>query len=322
MKIEQISAISHATLTAFGGSPIREAIAPHSIMETIVNFFTFGGVRRANEQFYRQLYDELSSYCASLEPGDLLNKPFNFSFRTDHYRIEISRSQSGHIAPFVWHSQVNVTALKDDSPLSTEIPDVTFIRACEVLAVRAQHSNICRYAPVFTESGLKNFENLRIKALTLSGNMSSYASFKGSVLDWLTLKDMYIEATTFDNMQVHETLLIENVTAMGLSFRNVRVKNLELSQSQWRCCALDEFDINRGTFFCSHLVGCYGTRTRLLAVTAYETTLQSCSLIEPEFSSPFGLCERFQDSYIHEAYYTGLNGTRSQIENNVLIKVS
>lgn len=321
MKIQQASAISYATLTAYGETPLREATAPHSIIEMIVNFFT-GGVRRANERFYQQFYDGMSHYCASLDPDNLSSEPFDFSFQTDHYRIEISRTQRGHIAPLVWRSRINVIALKDGSPLSTEISDVAFIRACEVLSVRAQHSNICQYAPVFTESGLKNFENLCMKALTLSGNAYSYASFNGSVFDWLTLKNMYIEATTFDDIQVSETLLIENVTAMGLSFRNARVSNLELTHSEFHCCNLDGLDIKRGSFFSSHLIGCYGTRPRLRAISADETSLQSCSLIEPEFSSPYGLRERFQDSFIYKAYYTGFNGVRFPIENNVLIKAS
>ncbi|KAA6043278.1 hypothetical protein F3I35_16020 [Pantoea sp. Bo_7] len=322
MYIQQVSVISSATLTAHGGDPIKEATAPHSIIELIVNFFTFGGVRRDNERFYRQFYDQLSSYCASLDPDNLLNKPFDFSFQTDHHRIEISRTQSGHVAPLVWRSRINVIALKDGSPLSTEISDIAFIRACEVLAVRAQHSNICQYAPVFTESGLKNFENLCMKALTLSGNACSHASFNGSVLDWLTLKNMHIEATSFEDLQVSETLLMENVTAMGLSLRNARVSNLELTHSEWHCCDLDELDINWGAFFSSHLIGCYGKRTRLRAVSADETTLHICSLIEPEFSSPYGLRERFQDSFIQKAYYTGFNGVRFPIENNMLIKTS
>lgn len=320
MHIQQVSAISRATLTAHGEDPINEATAPHSIIETIINFFTFGGVRRANEQFYRKFYDELSQYCASLDPEHLSSKPFNFSFETDHYRIEISRTQSGHIAPLNWHTRINVSAIKDGSPLSTELPDEAFIRACEVLSVRARHSNFSQYAPVFTDSGLKNFENLHMKALTLSGNTCSYASFHGSVFDLLTLENMNIEATTFDDMRVNKIMLFKNVTGMGLSFRHVRLSCLELLHSTWQCCDLNGLQIREGFFVSSNLTGCYGRHTQWQAISAYETTLQSCSLIEPEFSSPYGLRESLEDSFIHKAYCTGFNGTQFPIESSVMMK--
>ena len=286
----------------------------------IVNFFTFGGVRRANEQFYRKFYDELSQYCASLDPEHLSNEPFNFSFETDHYYIEIGRTQSGHIAPLTWRTRVNIIAIKDGSPLSTEISDKDFTRACEVLSVRGRHNNFSQYAPVFTDSGLKNFENLHMKALTLSGNACSYASFHGPVFDLMTLKDMNIEATTFDDMRVNEIMLIENVTGMGLSFRHVRLNCLELLHSTWQCCDLNGLQVKEGFFVSSNLTGCYGRQTQWRAISAYETTLQSCSLIDPEFSSPYGLRESLQDSYIHGAYCIGYNGTKFPIENSVLVK--
>lgn len=322
MDIHRVSILCQTSLTACGEDELRRATGPQSIIDVVIDFFSFGGIRRSNERLYQQLYDALSQHCQQVNPEQLSSLPCCILLTEGCYRIEIARSDCSWSAQGKWHTRVTVSSLSDSATVIADLPDTQFVRACEVLSFRAQNGDNNRYAALFTSSGLKNFENLRLSMLRLSGDIYSFASFNNSVIDVLTLKDMRIEASTFHNLHVTEMMHAERILASGLSFCDATLNRLTLLQSEWQCCHLSRLQIQAGNFVSSQLAGCFGTNTCWRGITAEDTLLRYCTLIEPEFSSPYALDDCLQSSSVRGAYYTGIGGKKFLMDNDMPVENS
>ncbi|EAB2201759.1 TPA: SPI-2 type III secretion system effector PipB [Salmonella enterica subsp. arizonae serovar 13,22:z4,z23:-] len=199
---------------------IKEATTPQGLCQWIMNFFTFGGVRRSHEMHYQEVMKKLTSALLHINKNDFNSGAKIFLEDINGCTTCFSRgtpSDSGIDA------KVTIEVTKNGKTVTGQVYSKEFWNICRMLVLMQAHNIPLKVEnALLTPDGFMNLcgVDLSYKDLQgedLSGMDASGANFTGAKLCGATLDSVFLCNATFCGA---------NLSSATISFANMTDANL------------------------------------------------------------------------------------------------
>lgn len=167
-------------------SEMEKATSPRGILQYIINFFTFGGVRKDNEKMYMKLMESMANTLTNSVSEGLILDDINGCIVT--FTMPGMNNDAGDVTLEVRRG--NDVALE-------HIQKYTYVNVCKTLQFRRQF-NLIQLAPLTEERkmnlcgchlGNADLRGLDLSGADLSGAYLKNANLSGTDLSGSTLAD-------------------------------------------------------------------------------------------------------------------------------------
>ncbi|PAV07252.1 hypothetical protein CBG25_05115 [Arsenophonus sp. ENCA] len=237
------------------GSAMRDATSPRNILQHIINFFTFGGVRRNNEKLYTDLIDSMVSALQKWDTEEL-EENIKRSMAPE-FKLNNILGCSVSFTP-IERNVVKVKVCKGNDSISTKIPLGTYVDVCRTLKLRDE-LKIYQNPLILTEQGKMNLRGVDLSNTNLTDKNLSNADLSNADLSDADLSNVdlsqsnlfraNLQNTDLSNARLSQSIMIranlQDADLRGADLSNVNLSNADLSNA----------DLSDADLTCSNLSG-------------------------------------------------------------------
>ncbi|MFS1564261.1 MAG: pentapeptide repeat-containing protein [Candidatus Arsenophonus phytopathogenicus] len=245
------------------GSAMRDATSPRNILQYIINFFTFGGVRRNNEKLYTDLIDSMVSALQKWDTDELEENIKRLM--APELKLDNILGCSVSFTP-IERNVVKVKVCKGNDSISTKIPLGTYVDVCRTLKLRDE-LKIYQNPLILTEQGKMNLRGVDLSNTDLTDkNLSnadlSNANLSNADLSQSNLFRANLQYTDLSNARLSQSIMIRanlrDADLRGADLSNVDLSSAELSDADLTCSNLSganlyDADLFRTNLTCSNM---------------------------------------------------------------------
>lgn len=299
-------------------SAMHKASSPKGILQYIINFLTFGGIRRDNEKeyqiFVQSMADELSKtgYSRGGEfPEKIIMDDFN------GYKVEFSI-----LATNTSSERVIIEVSKNNLSELAEVPFEIFEKICNTLMFRREFS-IPQHGIVLTENGGMYLKDANFDGVNLAGEDLSYAELSNARMDeksnlfmanlsYANLKGCCLFGVQMNNTDLSGACLedivisggiMDNCTAVGANFKHARLTG----------SSIIECDFTRSDMKNTALMGCNISDSNL-----EYCDLSGANMLAAELNGNNFTRANLKKTNLNNSMLTNLNLTEADLTNTKL----
>lgn len=265
-------------------SVITKAISPKSILEYLINFFTFGGVRRANEKMFN---DIVESMINSLHSPD---EDFESVKDLRLYLDDINGCKVSFTSDEQNEDYITVEVQKNNYAERCSIDSQMFFDVCRTLMLRNEF-DIPQDPVILTDSG-----KLNLRGADLSNKNLAYKNLRNADLSDAILFRANLAGTDLSDAKLYNTDLsnanlsgadLSNSDLTGSVLYNANLSYSDLSYADLSCANLSNAtllsaDLSNADLSCANLFN-----ANLLGVDSSNANLTCAKLVNAKAEEDF-----------------------------------
>ncbi|WP_263071045.1 pentapeptide repeat-containing protein [Enterobacter huaxiensis] len=261
-------------------SEIKKMTSPKNILESIINFFTFGGVTRDNNKTYRHIIELMQKALTNIsyECGIETNKHL--------YLDDVNGCKISFKPNYANEELISLEVRKGNYTESCDIDAKRFTMVCRALKIRSM-LHISQDPTPLTERGKINLTGVDLSQTDLSGMELSNVDFTDSVLFRTNLSNANLTNSVFSNANLKHSIF------SGADASHSLFSGADASNSVFLNTNLDYADISNSDFSNANMKGAELTHT-----DASFTNLSYANLLDADVSHINLTCAKLKNTIV------------------------
>ncbi|HCC0887919.1 TPA: SPI-2 type III secretion system effector PipB [Salmonella enterica] len=266
---------------------IKDATSPRGILEWLVNFFTFGGVRRSNERSFREVVEKLTTALINIDETA-------FYSGTRIFLEEINGCTTRLVCGAASDDKepvVTIEVCKNGDIVASEVDGDTFWGVCRMLKLMSTY-NIEQPDSLLTEDGFLNLRGLNL----------AHKDFRGEDLSEIDASGSNFCGTILSGVKIHDAKLC-GANLCGATLCHANINFVSLTEANLADVNLTGAEVVYANLTRANLIDANLTGTEMRHVDLTNANLTNANLT---------------DAVVRHADLTGANLSRANLANVTL----
>ncbi|MCW2476132.1 pentapeptide repeat-containing protein [Candidatus Symbiopectobacterium sp. NZEC151] len=305
MSIASMSEIVSCVTGVGTDSAKDKAIAPRTLLEYIMNFFSFGGLRDTNERKHDAFIQALTStLVAEREIPEIMT--------VNHSGYTITFTSPGKNNE---GAQINVQVEKNGKKAQGKIQSSIYKNVCKSLVFRAQHHLPLPSSPL-TNEGKIDLRNVNLATTSLANNNLTNMDLSGAQLAKTDLSGANLTGSLLVGTNLYKANL-SGANLAGASFSRANLSKTDMDKA-----TLGATDFTEANLQDAKLVAVTGFDTNFSHAKAHNIILNRADLERANFSNANLSRASVVDAKLPNANFRYANLTRARLDKSDLKNAS